>query len=93
MVTHHRVFDPPTSLALALEALGDFLSPPTVRVLSETESHASVLQQVLRESPVEGNLLHDAHLVALAVEHGVHEIITFDKDFKQFGMIASREPQ
>ena len=92
VVTHHRVFDPPTPLADALAAVDDFVSMPTARVLAETDNHAGVLSEVLATSPVEGNLLHDAHLVALAIEHGVHELVTYDRDFKRFPQVASRTP-
>jgi predicted nucleic acid-binding protein len=36
--------------------------------------------------------MHDAHLVALAIEHGVHEILTLDGDFRRFPQVASRNP-
>jgi toxin-antitoxin system PIN domain toxin len=92
IVTHHRVFDPPSSLGDALEAIRDFLSPPVVRILSETSRHPALLDRVVRESRVTGNLIHDAHLVALALEHGVHEILTLDGDFARFRQVASRNP-
>ena len=92
VVTHHRVFDPPSAPTEALEALRDFLAPPVVRVLSETDRHLPVLDRVLQESRVSGNLIHDAHLVALALEHGVHEILTLDGDFARFPQVASRNP-
>lgn len=92
VVTHHRVFDPPSSTAEALEAIQDLLAPPVVRVLSETSRHPEILERVLRESRVTGNLIHDAHLVALALEHGVHEILTLDGDFARFPQLASRNP-
>jgi toxin-antitoxin system PIN domain toxin len=92
VVTHHRVFDPPTSVDDAFEALGQFLSPPGVHVLSEGVHHQEILKKVLRETPVSGNLMHDAHLVALALEHGVHQILTADADFRRFPQIQSRDP-
>jgi hypothetical protein len=92
VVTHHRVFDPPSTTVEALEAIRDFLAPPVVRVLSETARHPSLLDRVLQESRVTGNLIHDAHLVALALEHGVHEILTLDGDFARFPQVASRSP-
>ena len=92
VVTHHRVFDPPSTPPEALQAVADLLSPPAVRALSETPSHEEVLRRVLGETPVTGNLMHDAHLVALAIEHGVHEILTLDGDFRQFPQVASRNP-
>ncbi len=92
VVTHHRVFDPPSTIDEALEALSHFLEPPAVRILSETEDHDAILRDVLKQSQVSGNLVHDAHLVALALEHGVHEILTLDGDFRRFPQISSRNP-
>ena len=90
MVTHHRVFDPLSTTLEALEAIQDFLAPPVVRVLGETDRHSVVLDGVLRASRVTGNLIHDAHLVALALEHGVNE--TLDADFARFPQLTSRNP-
>lgn len=92
VVTHHRVFDPPSTIVEAMEALSGFLQPPVVRVLSETPGHQAILREVLQESGVTGNLIHDAHLVALALEHGVHELLTLDGDFRRFQQISSRNP-
>ena len=92
VVTHHRVFDPPSTALEALEAVRDLVAPPVARVLSETSRHVALLDRVLQESRVTGNLIHDAHLVALALEHGVHEILTLDGDFARFRQIASRNP-
>ena len=92
VVTHHRVFDPPSTIDEAAEALNAFLQPPVVRILSETPMHEAILRQVLHKSRVAGNLVHDAHLVALALEHGVHEIWTLDDDFRRFPQVSSRNP-
>jgi predicted nucleic acid-binding protein len=51
------------------------------------------LDHVIRESRVTGNLIHDAHLVALALEHGVQQILTLDGgDFTRFRQVTSRKP-
>lgn len=92
VVTHRRVFDPPSSIEKALTAITEFISIPNALLLSETERHAEVLRQVLALSPVSGNLFHDAHLVALALEYGVDEIITYDHDFKRFSQVKSNPP-
>ena len=92
VVTHHRVFDPPSTTAQGMQALGDFIRPPMARVLSATDTHEEILDQVMSQSAVTGNLVHDAHLVTLALEHGVHEILTLDEDFRRFPQIASRNP-
>jgi uncharacterized protein len=92
VVTHHRVFDPPSTTGEALEAIRDFLAPSVVRVLSETTRHPLLLERVVQQSRVTGNLIHDAHLIALALEHGVHEILTLDGDFARFPQVGSRNP-
>jgi predicted nucleic acid-binding protein len=68
------------------------LSRPVARVLAETTRHPVRLDHVIRESRVTGNLSHDAHLVALALEHGVQEILTLDGDFTRFRQVTSRKP-
>jgi toxin-antitoxin system PIN domain toxin len=84
VVTHPRVFSPPVPLALALEDLQQILASPTLVLLTETERHADVMATLVRESGVTGNLLHDAHIAALCIEHGVSELVTGDRDFSRF---------
>jgi toxin-antitoxin system PIN domain toxin len=84
VVTHTRVFAPPVPLELALHDLGQILAAPTLVLLSETERHAEVMMAVVNESGVTGNLLHDAHIAALCIEHGVSELLTGDRDFSRF---------
>jgi uncharacterized protein len=84
VVTHPKVFHPPVPLAVALRDLAAIFASPSLLLLAETERHADTLNVLLRESPVTGNLIHDAHVVALCIEHGVSEIITGDSDFARF---------
>jgi len=85
VVTHPRVFHPPVPLNIVLEDLKQILASPSLFLLAETERHASVLEQVLGQAAPTGNLIHDAHIVALCLEHGVVEIITGDRDLSRFG--------
>jgi hypothetical protein len=39
-----------------------------------------------------GNLVHDAHIAALAIEHGVRELLTLDRDFARFPGLRTRNP-
>lgn len=84
VVTHPRVFAPPVPLELALHDLVQILASPTLVLLSETERHAEVMMAVVKESAAAGNLLHDAHIAALCIEHGVSELLTGDRDFSRF---------
>lgn len=84
VVTHPRVFSPPVPLALALDDLGQIFMSPTLVLLSETARHPEVMKSVVSESGVTGNLLHDAHIATLCIEHGVSELLTGDRDFSRF---------
>lgn len=92
VVTHPRVYHPPVPLALAREDLEAVLASPSLLMLAETSRHHEVLEAVLEETPVSGNLVHDAHIVALCREHGVSEIISADADFLRFRGLTVTNP-
>jgi len=92
VVTHPRVFHPPVPLNIALEDLQQLLASPSLFLLAETGRHASLLDQVVRQAGATGNLIHDAHIVALCLEHGVSEIITGDRDFSRFAGLKILNP-
>jgi predicted nucleic acid-binding protein len=47
---------------------------------------------VIQQSRVSGNLIHDAHIVALCLEHGAGELLTGDRDFARFAGIQVTDP-
>ena len=92
ITTHPRIFKPALSTEKGLADVAALVALPGARMLGETERHPEFLQRVLKESGATGNLVHNAHLVALALEHGVDEILTFDGDFARFPQVKSRNP-
>ena len=62
-----------------------------MRIVNPTERHWTVFQKLLREGQAVANLVTDAHLAALAVEHGC-ELISTDSDFSRFSAIRWRNP-
>lgn len=92
VVTHPRVYYPPVPTERALSDVQSILSSPSLILLSETSRHRDVLEQVIRTSGVTGNLMHDAHIAALCLEHGVSELITGDRDFSRFPGLATVDP-
>jgi len=68
------------------------VTPPLLRVLSETTRHLSLVDPVVGESAVTGNLIHDAHLVALQSSTACTRSSPLDGDFARFPRIASRNP-
>jgi uncharacterized protein len=92
VVTHPRVYHPPIPLGLALADLGRILASPSLVLLAETVRHAEVMEQVLAHSQATGNLVHDAHIAALCLEHGVSELLTGDRDFARFRGLRVTNP-
>ena len=92
VVTHPRVFHPPVPLNIASADLRKLLASPSLFLLAETPRHLSVMDQVVSQSGATGNLVHDAHIVALCLEHGVSEIITGDRDFSRFAGLKVINP-
>jgi toxin-antitoxin system PIN domain toxin len=92
VVTHARVFDPPTRLEAALEDLESLLDSPSLAMLGEGPVHASHMRSTLAAGRATGNLAHDAHIAALVIEHGVRELWTTDADFSRFPGLTVRNP-
>jgi predicted nucleic acid-binding protein len=64
VVTHPRVFDPPTDLESALDDLDSLLQSPSLTLLREGPRHSVFTQRLLRSGQAAGNLAHDAHIAA-----------------------------
>lgn len=92
VVTHPRVFAPPTPLEAALRDLDHLFDAPSVTLLGEGPGHRAHLRHLVEAGRAKGNLAHDAHIAALLREHGVREFWTTDRDFSRFPGIALRNP-
>ena len=92
VITHPRVFKPPTQLAMALEDLDQLFDSPAISLLGEGPGHRAHLRNMVTAGRASGNIAHDAHIAALLREHGVREFWTTDKDFHRFPGIAVRNP-
>ena len=92
IVTHPRIYAPPTPVKSALAQVAAWLESPSVVVLSEGTGYWDVLASVLRASKATGPLVHDARIAALCQHHRVKELWTADRDFSRFAGIATRNP-
>ena len=92
VVTHPRVFDPPTGLEMVLGDLESLFQSPSLTLLREGPRHFVFMQKLLTTGQATGNLAHDAHIAALVIEHGVSELWTADRDFTRFPGIHVRNP-
>ena len=91
VVTNPRVFAP-TNLSVALEDLESLLGPASLLLLGEGAAHPGHLRAAVEAGQAVGNLVHDAHIAALAIEHGVKELWTTDRDCARFPCLRLRNP-
>ena len=89
--TREGLFPSPLTPAQAMERVTAWLGAPSAVVVEPTPAHPRILAQLLQEVGAGGNLVSDAHLAALAIEHRC-VIVTFDKDFSRFSGVGSAEP-
>jgi uncharacterized protein len=81
--TRSGIFDQPLSVERALAHVDRWLDHPAAHQLQTTARHRALLSSLLMGAGRGGNLVSDAHLAAIAIEHGA-ELGTFDRDFEQF---------
>jgi toxin-antitoxin system PIN domain toxin len=92
VVTHPRVFKPPTSIEAAMAVVESLAASPSVVLLGQGSAHLGHLRHAVDDGQPAGSLVHDAHIVALALEHGVTELLSSDRDFRRFRGIVVRDP-
>lgn len=81
--TNSRILDRPLSIDEAIKIVSAWLARPNVNVLNPGERHWEILQNLLVEGQAAGPLATDAHLAALAIEHGA-TLASADRDFSRF---------
>lgn len=89
--TRAQVFHVPLTSDEALDLVDGWLARPAVRVVAPGPRHTAVLRDLLRPLGTAGNLTTDAHLAALAIEHGA-ELCSADTDFARFPRLRWTNP-
>jgi toxin-antitoxin system PIN domain toxin len=90
VVTHLRVFTPPTDLRTALAFIEKLLESPSLRLLLPGNAFPRAFIAACDAGRVRGNLAFDAQIAAGCLEHGVRDLITADRDFARFAELAPR---
>jgi uncharacterized protein len=92
IVTHPRIFSPPTELARALAQVSAWLDSPTVELLHEGAGYWDRLATLLQQGKIAGPRVHDGRIAALCLHHGVRELWSADRDFSRFPALTVRNP-
>lgn len=89
--TNPAIFPRPLTADEATAQAERWLAAPAAVAPNPTARHAGILRGLLREAGTAGNLTSDAHLAALAVEHGA-DVVSYDRDFARFRGVRHRLP-
>lgn len=92
IVTHPRIYQPPTPLRVALDQVEAWIESPSLVLLSETPGYWKHVRAVLNDAKVTGPSVHDARIAALCFTHGVRELWTADRDFSRYPGLNARNP-
>jgi toxin-antitoxin system PIN domain toxin len=92
IVTHPRIYKPPTPVADALIQIDCWLESPTLVVLHEGDGFWDTLRPVIDLSKVQGGAVHDARIAALCLRHGVKTLLSADRDFSRFRELRTENP-
>jgi len=92
VITHPRIYKPPTPLRDALLQVDYWMESPGLRILGEGLSYWDQVKDILSAGKAMGPIVHDAHVVAICLGHGVREIWTADRDFSRFKGIRAKNP-
>lgn len=91
LVTNPRMYSPPATVAEAWQRAEEWLTRPAAWVPGPGARHKELLGEIISEIRPSGNLIPDAHLAALAREHGL-TVVSTDSDFAKFRRVAWLNP-
>ena len=87
VVTHERVFDPPSSVSQAAAFIMSVAAAPSCELVRPGPEFLVLLVETARQSHARGNLMFDAQIAALCLQHGIDTVLTNDRDFERFGSL------
>lgn len=92
IVTHPRIFQTPTPLAVAFAAIEAWQAAGNLHLIAESAGYLEKLSDLSRAAVLSGPRIHDARIAALCLHHGVRELWTADRDFSVFPQLGTRNP-
>jgi len=92
IVTHPKIYSPPTPLSRALSQVDAWMESPSLILLSESEGYWKELRLAMVAGRISGPQVHDARVAALCRFHGIDELWTADRDFGRFSGVLVKNP-
>lgn len=92
IVTHSKIFKPPSTLLEAVKQIESWLESPTLSLLTEGGSSWDVLKATLLSGKIVGPKIHDAKIFAVCKQNEVRTLWSCDRDFSRFSGIKIENP-
>ena len=92
VVTHPRIWTPPSTRSQALAQIAGWQSSGTLALLAESAGYWEIFAEIVEQGDVAGPRIHDARIAALCRLHGVRELWSADRDFSRFPSLKVRNP-
>ncbi len=92
IVTHPRIYNPPTPLATAINAIKSWQASPHLRMINEGDDYLNAFTTVAKAGKIKGPKTHDARIAATCLHHKVKTLWTADRDFSAFPQLKCRNP-
>jgi len=92
VVTHPRIYRPPTPLADAILQVDCWMESPTLHLIGEAAGYWEHLKDVLAGGKAVGPMVHDGRVAAICRAAGVREIWTADRDYSRFPGMPAKNP-
>jgi uncharacterized protein len=92
IVTHPRIYDPPSTIDQAVDQIDAWLRSPVLQLIGETVDYWPTTRRQLLDGKVAGPLVHDARVAAICAVHGVRQLWSADRDFSRFGELDLHNP-
>ncbi|MBI2346837.1 MAG: PIN domain-containing protein [Deltaproteobacteria bacterium] len=83
VVTHPRIYQPPTPLKDALMQVDCWLECPRLHLIGEVGEYWPMLRKVLQTGRIVGPQIHDARIAAICLQHGVKTLWSTDRDYSR----------
>jgi uncharacterized protein len=92
IVTHPRIYAPPSSSEEAVDQIEAWLEAPNLVLLAEEAGYWPTLRTLLTAGRIAGPMVHDSRIAALCLAHGISELWSADRDFGRFSALKTRNP-
>ena len=93
IVTHTKIFNPPTPIELAIEQMDAWLASPSLQLIGEIPAdYFKILKSKLIIGQLQGPKVHDARIVSICIQNGVSLLYSSDRDFNKIAGLKIQNP-